>query len=324
MKKALVTGANGFIGSHLCDYLLTKDVEVIGLVGPSGNISKLAKSIESSAFTHQQIHLDDASALRSVLQGVDVVFHVAALAKDWGKVEWYQKANIDATKQVIAVCEESEVDRLIFISSVSIFQYTGFRHANAQQMMPDSNISHYAVSKRKGEELVQASQIDSCIVRPGLFPFGTRDSNFERLAKAIQQGLVPLVNQGKSVINTAYIENLVEGLYLTATQPKAVNKSYVIADEGMPSWAEMIGYIAELSNVAKARISLPSDISRFLGYLQDYWEAVLPTVEPPMTHYRAQLMTHDIHFSIANAKEELGYAPKISWREGIERSLKTV
>ncbi len=321
MKKALVTGANGFIGSHLCDYLLTKDVEVIGLVGPSGDVSKLAKSIESPAFCYEQIKLDDTSSLRNAMQGVDVVFHVAALAKDWGKREWYQRANVDATQEVITASEQAEVGRIIFISSVSIFQYTGFRHANAQQMTPDSNISHYAVSKRQGEALVQASQLDSCIVRPGLFPFGTRDNNFERLAQAIKQGVLPLVNQGKAVINTVYIENLLEGIYLTAIEPKAIGNSYVIADEGMPSWSELTGYIAELSSVAKARISLPSQVSHFLGYLQDYWEFALPNIEPPMTHYRSQLMTHDIHFSIANAKEDLGYAPKLSWQEGIERSL---
>ena len=321
MKKVLVTGANGFIGSHLCDYLLTKDIEVVGLVGPSGNVSKLAKSIESPAFSYEQIKLDDASILRNAMQGVDVVFHVAALAKDWGKAAWYQQANVEATQKVITACEQAEVGRIVFISSVSIFQYTGFRHENAQEMTPDSTISHYAISKQKAEALVQASQLDSCIVRPGLFPFGTRDSNFERLTQAIKQGVLPLVNQGKSVINTAYIENLVEGIYLSAIEPKAVGKSYVIADEGMPSWAELVGYIAELSEVAKPRISLPSQVSHFLGYMQDYWEVALPNIEPPMTHYRGQLMTHDIHFSIANAQKDLGYAPKLSWQEGIERSL---
>ena len=322
MKKALVTGANGFIGSHLCDHLLTKDIEVVGLVGPSGNVSKLVKSIESPAFTYEQIKLDKASALRKAMQGVDVVFHVAALAKDWGKAQWYQQANVDATQQVIKSSEQAGVGRIVFISSVSIFQYTGFRHANAQEMTPDSTISHYAISKQKGEVLVQASQLDSCIVRPGLFPFGTRDSNFERLAQAIKQGVLPLVNQGKSVINTAYVDNLVEGIYLSAIEPKAVGNSYVIADEGMPSWAELVGYIAELSGVAKPRISLPSQVSHFLGYMQDYWEFALPNIEPPMTHYRSQLMTHDIHFSIGNAQKDLGYAPKLSWQEGIERSLR--
>ena len=124
IKKALVTGANGFIGSHLCDYLLAHDVEVIGLVGPSGNTSKLALSMQSKAFSHQQLKFDDASALRQAMQGVDVVFHVAALAKDWGKAAWYQQSNVEATQQVLTACEEAEVTRIVFISSVSCLLYT--------------------------------------------------------------------------------------------------------------------------------------------------------------------------------------------------------
>ena len=133
--------------------------------------------------------------------------------------------------------------------------------------------------------------------------------------------MFPLVNGGKAVINTAYVGNLVKGLYLAGTSTQASGKVYVMADEGMPSWHEVLNHLAKLSGGFKPLIRLPAKIIKPLGGLEQIWAEVLPDKEPPITHYRTQLMANDVHFSIAHAKDELGYEPTISWQEGLALSL---
>ncbi len=319
--KALVTGAHGFIGSHLCEYLLAQGCEVRALVSPWGKLNNLAASLENPKLNIHRVDITKPEDLDNMCQDIDVVFHAAARVKDWGLWGSFYRPNVEGTQNLLAKAQEQNVKRFVLISSVAVHRYTGFRNADPRKLPTNGDINNYAKSKVMAEEIVLDSGLESTIIRPGLWPFGTRDPNLKRIIHSLKLGLLPLVNGGKSVINTAYVGNLVKGLYLAGISSQASGKVYVIADEGMPSWYEVLSHLANLVNTLKPFIRFPAKFMTPLGGLENVWAEVLPDKEPPITQYRIKLMANDVHFSTAHAKDELGYEPTISWQEGLALSL---
>ncbi len=124
------------------------------------------------------------------------------------------------------------------------------------------------------------------------------------------------------MLNTSYAANFVAGVRLALTEPAAAGNSYVIADEGMPSWRELFGVLADLLGGSEPRLSLPGRPTKAVASgVEAAWSALFPRSEPPVTRYRAGLMLHDVHFSIRHAREELGYEPRLSWRDGLKISV---
>jgi nucleoside-diphosphate-sugar epimerase len=160
------------------------------------------------------------------------------------------------------------------------------------------------------------------ILRPGLWPFGWRDATFQRVERALERGALPLMKRGESVLNTCYAENFADGVRLALRVPVAAGRTYVIADDGMPSWRELFDELARLVGTAPPRLNVPRRPARAIATgVEATWSALFPRVEPPLTRYRAALMAHDVHFSTAHASEELGYVPLVGWREGMRRSV---
>ena len=331
--RALVTGAHGFIGSHLCERLLRAGVELRALVSPWGSLENLGAVLRDVEPVRADI--TDENQLRGVCEGVDVVFHAAARVADWGPWEAFYKTNVLGTRNLLREAERGGTKRFVLVSSVAVFPYTGFRNADARLLprcAPKDNYSSvygseaYARSKIAAEDAVlgagREGGLEGVIVRPGLLPFGPRDANFARVVGALKRGLLPLVDGGRAVVNTAYVENLVEGLLLTGTVPEAARRAYVIADAGGPDWREFFGVLAGHLDAPQPRLNVPGRLPSVAARpVEALWATLAPKTEPPLTRYRADLMRRDVHFSLHHAFDELGYEPRVSWQEGLARTV---
>ncbi len=320
--KALVTGAHGFIGSHLCEALLAEGAEVKALVSPWGNLGNLSAILGDSRLTLLRADITDSESLRGSCEGAQVVFHAAARVADWGPWEAFYKTNVKATEYLLREAERAGVKRLVLVSSVAVHRYTGFTHADPRKVPTDGDINAYARSKVLAEKVVMAGGLEPVIVRPGLWPFGARNPEFRQAVGALKRGLLPLVDGGQAVINTAYVENLVHGLILAGTVPQAAGKIYLIADEGRISWRELFGELAEVLGAPQPRLSVPGSLLEPLGgMLETAYATFLPGKKPPLSRYGGALMRRSVHFSTIAAQEELGYAPEWRTREGLARSV---
>ena len=321
--KVLVTGAHGFLGSHISEHLLATGHQVRALVSPWGTVANLDRILEAPGFELRRADLSREGALDGVCDGVDGVVHAAARVADWGPWEAFYQTNVVGTGQLLAEAAAAGARRFVLISSVAVHRYSGFRDADPRTVPRDNVSNAYAHSKIMAEDLVrEAGELDGVIVRPGLWPFGPRDPNFRRVARALEQGVLPMVGSGDSVINTTYAENLAFGVRLALERPEAPHRAYVIADEGMPTWRELLTELARLLGERPPRLRLPGTPTKALARgVEATWGALFPGSEPPMTRYRAGLMTHDVHFSIRHAVAELGYHPLTSWREGLRRTV---
>lgn len=321
--KVLVTGAHGFLGSHISEHLLAEGHQVRGLVTPWGEVGNLASVLDGGGLELRRADVSQEGDLVGLCDGIDAVVHAAARVADWGPWDAFYRTNVVGTRRLLDEARHAGVRRFLFISSVAVHRYRGFRNADPRTLPRDNLRDAYAHSKIMAEDLLlEADGIEPVIVRPGLWPFGPRDPNFRRVARALEQGLLPLVGRGDRVINTAYAENLALGVRLAMEHPQAAGRTYVIADEGMPSWRDVLGELAQLLGERPPRLRLPGTPTRALASgVEATWGALFPRNEPPMTRYRASLMTHDVHFSIRHAVDELGYHPLVSWREGLRRTV---
>ena len=323
VMKVLVTGAHGFLGSHISEHLLAAGHQVRALVSPWGTIGNLSAVLDRQSLEIRRADLSREGALGGACDGVEAVVHAAARVADWGPWDAFYRTNVMGTQQLLQEATRAGAARFVLISSVAVHRYSGFRNADPREVPRDNLREAYAHSKIMAEDLVrQAEGIEGVIVRPGLWPFGPRDPNFRRVARALEQGVLPMVGSGDSVINTAYAENLALGIRLALERAEAAHRSYVIADDGMPSWRELLAELARLLGERPPRLRLPGTPTKALARgVEATWGALFPRNEPPMTRYRAGLMTRDVHFSIRHAVEELGYHPVVSWREGLRRSV---
>lgn len=320
--RVLVTGAHGFIGSHTCEYLLARGHRVRGLVSPWGRLDNLAAVRGRDTLDISRADLGEPDSLHGVCDGIDVVIHAAARVADWGVEDAFFDVNVRGTEALLREAERAGVERFVLVSSVAVFRYSGFRQAEARTMTRDGDINAYARSKKAAEDVVMAGGLEPVLIRPGLWPYGPRDPTFARVVDAVRNGQLPLIGGGHAVINPVYVENLVRGLELAALSPDAAGKSYLIADDGMPSWREVFTTLAELLDAPKPRLSVPGALVRPVADVTEtLWRWLRPQQEPPLTRYRARLMTQDVHFSTHHAKNELGYRPLYTWQDGLAHTV---
>jgi len=320
--SVLVTGAHGFIGSHLVDEFLAAGYRVRGLVTPLGKLGRLDGVREAKGFELVRADLTAPDTLSGACEGIETVVHAAARVADWGRWAAFEAVNVRGTQVLLREAERASVRRLVLVSSVAVHRYSGFRDADPRSQPRDCGDFPYGRSKSLAEDVVLAAGLEGVVVRPGLWPFGPRDANLARLASALRRGALPLVDGGRAVINTAYVGNLVRGLRLAAERPEAAGQVYVVADAGAPSWEELLGELARLIGGPAPRRSVPGALAMpVAAAIETVWRVLAPNREPPLTRYRAGLMRRDVHFSIEAATRELGYEPTLSWREGLAASV---
>lgn len=315
--------------------LLDHGYAVRALVSPWGDTRNLAGVLDDPTLELWRADITEPHSLAGVCKGVEVVFHAAARTADWGRWQEFYKVNVAGTAHLVAEAKRSGVKRFVFISSTAVHRYSGFHDADPRTRPRDgAKTNAYARSKIMAEDVVMgASELEPVTVRPGLWLFGPRDPNFVRYVHALHgRGVPPLlkifspslpvVGSGQTVINMAYVENLVQGLVLAAEAPGAAGKTYVIADEGCPTWLEAFACLADLIGAPRPKLHLPPALAMALSKTTEtLYSLALPSRDPTLTSYKAGLMVNDVHFSIAHAKRELGYEPRLTWQEGLTRTV---
>ncbi|UCD84767.1 MAG: NAD-dependent epimerase/dehydratase family protein [Deltaproteobacteria bacterium] len=320
--NALVTGANGFIGSNLSSRLLEKGHSVRALILPGTDESTL------NDMDVQKVYGDitDPSTLPQALKGINVVFHLAAIASDWGPRKLFLKVNAEGSRNMAEISLEYGVSRFVQMSSLAIHSFRGISDGD-ENTPRDCFKFHYSLSKIKAEDYVLALYRDKglpiTIIRPGVFPFGPNDmTSFYHLAQAMEKDQYGYINGGRAALCVSYVENLADGMILAATHPKGVGETYVISDDIKTTWRELSEKFCDELGCPYPRLNVPFPLIYPFVALWDGVYQTLGTKNPPtLTRYRVSLVARDFYFSNRKAKEELGYQVGVSLEEGIRRTV---
>ena len=305
--KALVTGAAGFIGSHLSAALLDRGAQVTGL---DCFTDYYARAIKESNLEHNRVRqgfrfiearIQDADLPR-VLEGVTHVFHLAAQAgvrKSWGRdFRTYTENNVDASQHLLEACAGLPLHRFVYASSSSVYGDNATIPMR-EEALPQP-VSPYGVTKLAAEHLCRLYFVNHGVPATSLRYFtvyGPRqrpDMAFHRFLRAALNGdPITLYGDGEQTRDFTYVTNVVDGVIRAAETPAVAGEVFNVA--------------------TSSRISL----NQLLATLKRIFGS---SVEPIYKDARPGDV-RDSQADITKAQQKLGYEPAVGLEEGLRETV---
>jgi dihydroflavonol-4-reductase len=314
---AAVTGANGFVGSHLVDYLLRKNFEVRCIVRKSSNLQWLAgkdvKIFDCGLF--------DKEGLRESFKDVNYIFHVAGVVKAKDE-KGYFKGNVEATKVLLEVASEfkGNIKKFIVVSSQTVSGPAIDGKPVTEEMVANP-LTTYARSKMKQEELALSyKDIFPVTICRAPAIFGERDTEIFIYFQVFNRGLTTMIGFDKKELSLLHAADLTEGLYLAAISEKANGEIYFISSEKFYTWDEVGAITSRVLNKKAIRIRIPHFIVFIIAAISQFF-AMFSSKPATLNIEKAKDLTQRYWIcDTSKAIRELGYRQKVSIEEGIKRT----
>jgi nucleoside-diphosphate-sugar epimerase len=317
----LVTGAGGFLGSHVVELLVANGERPRALVRPGGNAAALAEAGVDVC----SCDIGNGAAFGEALRGVDRVIHCAARTGPWGPDAEYERVNVRGLEALVRAAMAAGVRRFVHVSSITV-------HGNDLRGQADEDAplraerNPYSRSKVAAERLLARMIRDEdapvTIVRPGWI-YGPRDtSSFARIARRVEQGQMITLGSGANHLPLIYVRDAAEGALLAGESAQAEGRSYLLVNDEPVTQRDFIGALAaELGAPAPTR-RVPYELSLMVGALAEAAGRLSRSKEPPpVTRYGLQLLGGENRFIISRARRELGFSPKVGLAEGVRRGV---
>ncbi len=321
--KALVTGANGFLGSYIVKQLLDRDYQVRTL---TRSRNEGLAAINGECF-HGDIR--DLDKIEKAFHGVDVVFHTAAISGIWGSWRKYHTTNTMGTRNVVECCVRNGVSRLVYTSSPSV-TFNGDHQIHQDESAPYARewLCNYPKSKALAEQHVLDSNdpadLMTCALRPHLI-WGPGDRHLiPRLIKRGRLRQLRRVGDGSNLVDTTYVENAAHAHVLAAEalQPTSpvCGKAYFISQGDPVNCWGFINEILALAGIPRIRKQISFYWAYRLGRTLETWHEMWSNEEEPrMTRFLAAQLAKSHYFDISRARRDFGYEPLVSHEEGMKR-----
>ncbi|NOZ02687.1 MAG: NAD-dependent epimerase/dehydratase family protein, partial [Deltaproteobacteria bacterium] len=268
--RALVTGGNGFIGSHVVRRLEEAGHEVRVLAQDGTSLTPL----EGTGAEVVRGDLLVPESIEAAVEGMDVVFHLAALAKDWGPAADFMRVNFGGTRLVIRTAVAKGVKRMVLVSSIAVHRLGPGGIPDGDEGLPRDNLGMpYARSKILAEDALMEAhregRIEGVVVRPALFPFGPHDrTTFMPLAANLSS--YRHVSGGRAVMCYSYVGNLAHGIALAGEVPQSAGGTYVISDGVKTTWKDLMDHVCDALGRPRIRRSVPFSVAYAAASLVEY------------------------------------------------------
>jgi len=316
--KCLVTGGSGFLGGHLVEVLVQRGDQVRVLVRHESKTEHLDHlGVELS---HGD--LGDRESLKKAARDVELIYHCAALAADWGRWHDFERTNVVGTRNLLQAALESGIDKFIHISTTDVYGY------------PDSPVDEtapfrfrgwpYGDTKIKAEQAVweyhRQHGLPITIIRP-LNIYGPRSTTFVlEIAELLKKGSMVHIGKGLKNAGLAYVTNVVDVILLAADKDISVGQAYHASDGSQVTWPQYVNRLADIIGTPHPRISIPYRPAYIIGWLMEKIYGTLAVKNRPLlTRMAVELVGTDQGFSIEKAQKELNYTPSVDFDDGMRR-----
>lgn len=320
--SVLVTGGSGFLGGAIVRLLLERGTGVRALVRSD------CPSLKALGVDTVMGDLTDSDAVIRAAHGCDTVFHAAAKVGAWGAYSSYHEVNVTGTTHVIEACRRQGVPRLVYTSTPSVV-FDGRDEEGIDESTPYSRhfLCHYSRSKAEAERMVLAANgpaLATVALRPHLI-WGPGDrSLLPRIVQRAEAGTLRLVGACRNQVDSTYIDNAawahLQAAGRLAPGSACAGKAYFISNgEPMPL-AELLNGLLEAAGAPPAGRRISASAAYALGALCELRHALTGREdEPPLTRFVARQLATSHWFDLSAARRDLGYEPRITIREGLER-----
>ncbi|MFG2794588.1 NAD-dependent epimerase/dehydratase family protein [Streptomyces sp. NPDC048419] len=324
--KALVTGASGFLGSHIVDECVHSGDAVRVLVRRSSDVGRL-RTVPGIEIVHGDLDQPDSGPLREAVQGVDTVYHSAARVLDYGSRKQFERTNVTATQRLLGAARDAGVGRFVFVSSPSAVM-TGEDQLDIDesQPYPARYLNLYSETKAAAERIVLTANgpdFTTCAIRPrGVW--GPRDWHgfMPKLLAKLRTERMPDLSGGRRVLTSlCHCTNAARACLLAARSDQVGGKAYFVADR---EWTDVWAFTAEMAE----RFGGAPPSQAVPGWARDAIVSAVETVwrvpylahryPPPLSRYSVALLTRSTTYSTKAAERDFGYRPVIDQRTGVE------
>ena len=318
----LVTGATGFIGSHVVDLLIERSESVRALVHPGEVTDRLV----SQCVDICPGDMKDRASLAAAVTGVEKVIHCAARTGPWGPREEYEATNVHGLEDLIELSMAAGVQRFVHVSSVIVYgaDVGGAADETAAMVIEPHNPYNWSkvIGERVVEKYIKEKKAAITVVRPG-WVYGSRDGNsFGRFASMVKNGKMVVIGPGRNHVPLVYVTDVAEGILLASSAQQAAGGVYTLVNDELVTQNEFIETIAKELQVPAPRIHVPYRLARLIGTSAEAaFKLAKIQQSPPLTRYGAQLLGGENRLSIQKARQELGWSPQVTMAEGVRRGI---
>ena len=317
--KVLLTGANGFVGSHVLDSLRARDITTAVFLRPAANKRFLQAHLPQLEVRTGSIA--DPQSLGAAMRDITHVVHCAGCTKALRLSEFHQVNHIGTRHVVEAVNQQTgRMQRLVHISSLAAGgPATPDRPAREDD--PPHPVSEYGKSKLAGEQEVRgACQPEYVILRPPAV-YGPRDMEFLPLFKAVKAHILPRFGNGRLALSLVFVKDLAEAVVTCLTHPAAAGKTFYVASPEVTNAPAMAGDIAVQMKAWTLPLRLPLAGLWLLCCLQEALSRL--TRKPAMLSRQkfAELRAQGWVCDPARLRQELGFVCANTLQSGIATTL---
>lgn len=316
----LVTGGTGFIGSHLVEELVRQGRKVRCLVKKDSDAS-LLKNLGVEIFYGD---LTDTESLRGINEGVEVVYHLAAIARPMAIAdEIYFRVNTEGTRNLLQQGIGKKLKKIIYISSVSAVGPSRDGQPVNERTRPQP-IDTYGKSKLEAEkivfEFIEKYNLPIVIIRPPMV-FGPRDFEMLKMFKTVKTGFFPVHLNNNGQFEFCFVKNLIQACLLIEEKGER-GEIYHVSDGRSYSLKEVLETIARAEKIKLSKLYLPTWLLNIIGLTFEAAGKILK-FQPPFSRNTVIWMTKRFWISdISKLKNELGYQSRYSLKEGINQTVK--
>jgi nucleoside-diphosphate-sugar epimerase len=315
--KTLVTGATGFIGTHLVKALVEKRRDVRCLVRKTSN----TKKIETWDIELFYGDLLDKQSLEEAVKGIDIIYHLAGEVFASQRERYYQ-VNLDGLNNLLAACLKNSVRKIIHFSSNSSVGPNPDRKIPVNEDTPCRPIVPYGKSKLEGEYAIKHFSkeygLPTVIIRPPVVygPGVSQSSRVLTFLNLINKGLFRVVGDGENLISLCYIDNLIHGVLLAEAEKRSEGETYFFADERPYSINEIAETIAREEGKTLPKNHLPTWVAEILSI-----GLMVPSkifgFTSPLSRETIKHLKYSWFVDMSKAQKDLGYKPIVNFNDGI-------
>lgn len=314
--RVLITGAGGFIGSHLVEDQLNRGREVTAV---DLKVSWLETIGSNPKLTIIEGDFANRSLLDPHLKGHDICFHLASahLEKSVSD-EYFWKVNVQATREFVERCYDAGISRFVHCSSVGVFGDIKNPPADEEsECYPDVA---YERSKLAGEravlEFAQQCDYDVVVIRPA-WVYGPRCPRTQKLFRTIKKGRFFYVGAGRTLRHPIYITDMVNGFEIAAAHENSRGEVFIMAGPRAVTLEELVNGIASSVGASPPRLKLPKSVV-WMGCLLLEAGAKATGREAPFTRRSMKFYTGNTAFSIEKARKMIGFNPVVDLQDGLD------
>jgi dihydroflavonol-4-reductase len=313
----LVTGATGFVGSHLVEKLRSRGEAVrclvrAGTASPGAHTARLPAGIETAP-----ANLTTGDGLDRALDGANIVIHLAGVTKSLDAAGYFTGNALPT--ETLARALAGRPIRLVYVSSLAAIGPSLDGTPVAEDASPHP-VSSYGRSKLKAEGIVRSLLPNTVILRPPVV-YGPRDTAVFQILKAVARGLVVEIAGGERWFSAIYVEDLVEGLWSAASAPQTAGRAYFLAHPAPVTWRQFGAVAAQIMDRRPRTLRVPIYAANSAAFFSEMWSRI--TRNPAMIS-REKIAEACCRFWTCNparAAAEFGFEAPTPLAAGLAKTL---